>query len=198
MKRPTTGGPKTVEELYERRLKEAYNITEHMKTLYLYASGCNHVTEFGVWLGYSTTAFLRAYPRKLVSYDPVRLAEVDMLEELAAKGGRTEFMFRQMSSLDGPIEPTDLLLIDSPHYYEHCIAELRMHGSSVGKYLIFHDTEAMHDRAHADDLKSHPGISGKGIWPAVSEFLRSNDEWRLHHHYENQYGLTILTRPHRS
>ena len=35
---------------------------------------------------------------------------------------------------------------------------------------------------------------GKGLWPAVEEFLESNPHWTLHERFKNNNGLTILKR----
>jgi len=36
----------------------------------------------------------------------------------------------------------------------------------------------------------------KGLWPAVQEFLDSNNDWILHERFTNNNGLTILKRVH--
>ena len=34
----------------------------------------------------------------------------------------------------------------------------------------------------------------KGLWPAISEFLEANQDWKLKERYTNNNGLTILER----
>ena len=36
--------------------------------------------------------------------------------------------------------------------------------------------------------------SGKGLWPAITEFLEENDNWELHERFTNNNGITILKR----
>jgi hypothetical protein len=36
--------------------------------------------------------------------------------------------------------------------------------------------------------------TGKGLWPAITEFLDSNSEWELHKRYTNNNGITIIKR----
>jgi hypothetical protein len=36
--------------------------------------------------------------------------------------------------------------------------------------------------------------SGKGLWPAITEFLESNSDWVMHKRYINNNGITILKR----
>ena len=36
--------------------------------------------------------------------------------------------------------------------------------------------------------------SGKGLWPAIEEFLLESKEWIQHERFYNNNGLTILKR----
>ena len=36
--------------------------------------------------------------------------------------------------------------------------------------------------------------TGKGLWPAVTEFLEQHPEWELHKRFTNNNGLTIIKR----
>jgi hypothetical protein len=36
--------------------------------------------------------------------------------------------------------------------------------------------------------------TGKGLWPAITEFLESHPEWKLHKRYTNNNGITIIAR----
>ena len=83
------------------------------------------------------------------------------------------------------IAETDLMLVDSLHIYEQVKAELELHASKVKKYLVFHDTTTYADRGEFD---------GRGIWPAIQEFLDSHPEWIMHERRTNNNGLTILKR----
>jgi hypothetical protein len=83
------------------------------------------------------------------------------------------------------IAETDLMLVDSLHIYEQVQKELELHAGKVRKYLLFHDTTLFADRGE---------FGGKGIWPAVQEFIDSHPEWQLIERRHNNNGLTILKR----
>lgn len=162
---------------------------EHLDTLYRYASGCRHVTEFGVNEGQSTVAFLMAEPETLVSYDTRRTPEIMELERLARDVPKTEWSFVQASTYDVTLFPTDLLLIDSDHHGAAIAHELALHAGQVRRWILIHDTESFGEMGSSWD-----GGAYTGLWPAIRDFLRARPEWRLHHHYRNCHGLTILER----
>jgi cephalosporin hydroxylase len=83
------------------------------------------------------------------------------------------------------IEPTDLLFVDSLHIYEQVQKELELHADKAKKYIVFHDTTSF----------EHNGeFGGRGIWPAIQEFMDSHPEWQMKHRYTNNNGLTVLQR----
>jgi hypothetical protein len=131
-----------------------------------------------MWKGDSTTALLCARPKTLISYDidPHCKDTWEWLSCIADK--KTNFIFRNMSSTAGTIEETDLLFIDSWHVYEH--------SSMVRKYIICHDTVLYGEQ--------DSGRSGPGLMPAVNEFLEAKQNWKMHEHFTNCSGLTILKR----
>ena len=175
-----------VEQRFQsERQNLAGDIHRHLDLLYRYASGCDHVTEFGTRHGVSTTAFLRALPRRLVCYDLERQPEVDWLDRRAVQLG-VEFAFRLEDTRTAVIEPTDLLFVDTWHTYEQVRAELVGKENLVRKYLIFHDTETF------GEVGEDP--QQLGIWPAVAAFLRRCPAWRLVQPTPACYGLTVLAR----
>jgi hypothetical protein len=113
--------------------------------------------------------------------------------------------FHQASSLDCPLEQTDLLFIDTWHVYGMLKRELERWNTYVGKYIIMHDTTVDEWAGETIRLKWNPkeqsektGIPiheiTKGLWPAIREFLASHPEWRMRERYTNNNGLTILER----
>jgi hypothetical protein len=160
-------------------------INEHLPTLKKYGEECEHITEFGFWQGDSTAALLCARPKTLITYDidPHCNSTWEWLSCMADK--KTNFIFRNTSSISGTIEKTDLLFIDSWHVYDHLKAELK-HSSRVRKYIICHDTVLYGTQ--------DSGRNGPGLMPAVNEFLESKQSWKMHEHFTNCSGLTILKR----
>jgi tetratricopeptide (TPR) repeat protein len=179
---PAPQKPKTLQDLYREACTTPSDINEHCPTLYALAKECRHVTEMGTRTGVSTTAFLFAQPDRLVCYDRVRSAQVNVLQVLAR---RTQFVFHQADVLKVEIEETDLLFIDTWHVYEELECELRLHASRVRKYIVLHDTTTFGERG---ETEGH-----RGLWPAIEAFL-AQGTFTLKQRYENNNGLTILER----
>jgi len=175
------------------------DINEHLPTLKTLTEECKHVTEMGVRWITSTYAFLAGKPQNLVSIDIQHPqtwdANLDMVERLA-KENNINFKFILSNSLEVEIEPTDLLFIDTWHAYKQLKAELNLHHSKVKKYIVLHDTTNYESRDETsyemwgDEWKGE----GKGIWPAVLEFLKEHPEWEIKERYINNNGLTVLIR----
>jgi len=76
------------------------------------------------------------------------------------------------------VSNADVLLIDSKHTYGHITKELRLHHSSVNKYIIAHDTSSKPE-----------------LHKALLEFCaRTPDEWKMMRYYTSNVGYTILKR----
>lgn len=151
------------------------DINEHMETLLNYANKCNHVTEFGVRGVVSTWAFLASNADKVISYDIFDVA-VPVIEK---------FTFICADDLQVEIEQTDMLFIDTLHFYDQLKAELNLHHSKVNKYIAMHDTEIYKDN----------GEFGKGgLMLAIREFLAEHREFSMEFQTPINNGLTILRR----
>ena len=193
---------------YTELCKTPSDIHEHLPTLYKFATDCQTVTECGVRSVVSSYAFANA----LVNRTSTKLTQVDLnwhsnigvfQKECQNEGLLT--VFHAMSDLECPIEPTDLLFIDTWHIYGHLKRELARWHSHVSKYIILHDTEI--DGIRGETLRvgwdyvKQSRDSGipveeicKGLQPAIDEFLAQHPEWKLHSKYTNNNGLTILSR----
>jgi len=144
----------------------------------------------------TTWAFLLARPKKLISYDAM-ICPIDPVIKLAPKYG-VEFDFK-IADTGNPstvIEPTDLLFIDTWHIYEQLKQELLLHSKYARKYIIMHDTSVFGDVRTSEYYNCYvkPGLEGKGLWPAITEFLSENTEWALKDRFTNCNGLTVLKR----
>lgn len=164
----------TVNEIYDKHKGYINDIHEHLPTLVEYGKKCNHITEFGVDVGKSTSAFLMAHPKQLISYDIVLTKDAKQLASICTDN----FKLIQGSSLSVDIESTDLLFIDSEHSYKQLSQELMLHHSKVKKYIILHDTVTY----------------SKELMPAVDKFLIMNNDWKIEKHYKNNNGLLILAK----
>ena len=175
-----------IDKGYEVRAAIASDIHEHMPTLKRYAEQSDRIIEFGVGWGNSTWSLLAGHPKWMRSYDLKRYEPHFSWTEAATKIANMDFAFVIQSSLEAPVEYCDLLFIDSSHYYQHCKAELARHGDSVRKWIIFHDTTEF---GNTDENRK-----GRGLWPAIEEFLEANPAWFLKERHVNCNGLTVLER----
>lgn len=164
-----------VQQKFEELCNTPSDINQHLPILKEYADRCETVVEFGVRGCVSTYAFLASTAKKVTSYDilDVAVPTVD------------KFTFICADDLEVVIEQTDMLFIDTRHCYEQLIQELNLHAGAVNKYIGLHDTFVF--GVHGDD-------GGKGLLPAVYEFLEANKEWKQCYHTDNNNGLTILER----
>jgi len=189
---------------------KASDISEHLPILKSYASRSKHVTEMGVRGVVSTWAFLAGKPNVLRSYDLFHPSEFGASSELndvinMATENRIDFKFIQQNVLEANIAETDLLFIDTWHVYKQITQELRLHSHKVRKWIILHDTTSCGVRdeqgyeTHLGEEFSNPPLpghaDGRGIWPAVEEFIHRNQhDWKILERFTNCNGLTILER----
>ena len=184
------------------------DINEHLPPLYTYALQCNHITECGVRHAVSSYAFALGLHGKAVN----KLIQVDILksDDIECFADECEYdgintIFYEGSDLDCPVEDTDLLFIDTWHIYGQLKRELARWHPYAKKYIILHDTTVDGEYGESIRLKSNieeeaktSGFTeeeiGKGLWPAVEEFLLNHPEWGLKERYTNNNGLTVLMR----
>jgi hypothetical protein len=171
------------EKEYQDACIRVTDIHEHLPVLSELTSQCNHVTELGVGWAQSTRAFLR-HDVELHSYEySPQPGIIDFFID-AKKSGR-DVTLHIDDTRKVEIDPTDLLFVDSLHVYEQVKTELELHADKTKKYIVFHDTTLFADRGE---------FGGKGIWPAIQEFMDSHSEWELVERRTNNNGLTILKR----
>lgn len=183
-----------LEQIYLNKCATALDINEHLPTLRRYTEECDVVIEMGVRSIVSTWAFLLGQPKKLISVDIVHPktyinhdpsgCNLDLVYEIAEERAiGFEFIEADTLKMD-PIE-CDFLFIDTLHDYDQLKEELRIHSSSVKKYIGLHDTETFSIKGET------PGK--EGIWRAVEEFI-SEGRWKIEERFINNNGLTILSR----
>ena len=198
----------TIHDKYTTACTRGSDINEHLPTLKRYTDMCTHVTECGVRGVVSSWAFAAGLLGKpgarLVQVDLDTNSNVVMFGNLARQNG-IDTVFYKQSDLECPIEPTELLFIDTWHVYGHLKRELARWNAHVSKYIIMHDTTVDEWRGETIRCGWNPvkqsaetGIPVdeivKGLWPAIDEFLREHPEWTLEARYTNNNGLTILRR----
>lgn len=184
------------------------DIHEHLPTLYKYGTDCVHITECGVRNVVSSYAFARS----ILNKPNGKLVQVDLEsnDNIVKFGNECKeeginCVFYNQSDLECPMEPTDLLFIDTWHIYGHLKRELQRWHEYVRKYIIMHDTTVDEWEGETIRCKWDPfqqsqqtGIPVKeitlGLWPAIEEFLQNHPEWKIKERFTNNNGLTILYR----
>ena len=189
-----------IENYYNNLVNTPSDINEHLPTLRKYAEECDHITEMGVRGIISTWGWLSSSPKKLISYDiqdpstwnsPLQ----DVYDTAEIYG--IEFNFHLANVLEVEIDETDLLFLDTWHAYDQLKAELELHSPKAKKYILMHDTTSYEYRDEpltSENAWEGDSSTGKGLWPAVTEFLEQHPEWELHKRFTNNNGLTIIKR----
>jgi len=174
-----------IDDIYSWLCMVPRDLDKHLPKLHELASQCEHVTEF-TKRRESTAALLAGRPKILRSYqieiDPL----VDRLRSLAEADEQIESVTieaRDSLAID-PIEPTDMLFIDTRHNAYRLHAELKKHAASVRRYIVLHDTEL---HGEIGDEKGSPGLL-----PALRQFMKEHPEWSVLYHTREQYGLTVV------
>ena len=160
---------------YQELCKTPSDINEHLPILREFADKCEHITEMGVRGCVSLHAFLVSKARKVVAIDIMAtgMPDVEKLNFIVADDLKIE------------IEPTDFLFIDTMHNYVQLKQELDLHAHKASKYIGFHDTAYF--GINGDD-------GGRGLIPAINEFLETHKEWKIVYQTDNNNGLTIIER----
>lgn len=198
----------SIADNYSRACSVPSDINQHLPILKAYADTCTHITECGVRGVVSSWAFamsLQGRPgARLVQVDLDTNVNVVLFGNIARAVG-IDTIFYQQSDLECPIEPTELLFIDTWHVYGHLKRELDRWHTAVSKYIILHDTtvdewkgETVRCGWNAVEQSNRSGIPVeeicKGLWPAIDEFLKAHPEWAMEKRLYNNNGLTILAR----
>lgn len=171
-------------EEYNNSANRTTDINEHLPVLANLAKECKHITELGVGPAQSTRAFLLHEGIELHSYEFMPMAGITDFFVKARESGRNVTL-HIADTRKVEIAETDLLMVDSLHVYEQVKTELELHAPKTRKYIVFHDTTTFAERGE---------FGGRGIWPAVQEFIDSHPEWVMIERRTNNNGLTILKK----
>jgi hypothetical protein len=171
------------EKEYQDACAKETDINEHLPVLAQLATECEHITELGVGWAQSTRAFLRN-PVELHCYEIMPQPGIREFFAAAKEAGRNVTLHVD-DTRKVVLDETDLLMVDSLHIYEQVQKELELHADKVRKYIVFHDTTSYADNGE---------FGGRGIWPAIQEFMDSHPEWQMIERRTNNNGLTTLKR----
>ena len=162
------------------------DINEHLPLLSLLAAQCQQVTEFGVRTGCSTLAFLHGLRTKRATLRSYDINDHFGVYAAMSPYAPINWTFTCRSTLEiPPIEPTDLLFVDTLHRYDQVAGELALHGDSVRRWIAFHDTETF--GTVGDD-------GGRGINDAIQGWIYDRRDWRIVYRTHRNNGLTVIQR----
>lgn len=161
------------------------SVKPHLDIISDYASRCKSATEFGVGSACVTVALLLSGCKKVYGYDHVCYPTVPLVKQIADEEG-FRFKFIQKDVLKVKIDRTDLLFIDTDHWYGQLKAELERHHKRVHKYILIHSTETFG--------LMNPFDGRMGVKPAMYEFMEEHPEWEIKEHIGTGHGMTILER----
>lgn len=212
--RPPPNFPSLLERSFLTALTTPSDINQHVQIFREYARKCCHVTEIGVSSRVSSWGFLKGLgegssgpstPRTLVNVDrSIDYHHLLKMTRAAATVG-VAYLFIQGESVKVDIVETDLLFIDTWHVYGQLKRELEKYSSKVRKYILLHDTTI--DGVDGEsvrvgwDIAEQSRVTGypeeeirRGMIPAIEEFVGARPEWKVHHVFTHNNGLTILKR----
>lgn len=175
----------TFEKEYIKATQTPSDINENLHILHELAKQCDTVVELGVRTGVSTRAFLNSNVQ-LMSFDIVLDSTVAKLFEIAKEQGKS-VDYIQADVLNIKLGEMDMLFIDTLHNYEQLSKELELHGNKAKKFIAFHDTNTF-------GLKDETKTNGKGLLPAIIEFVIKNPHWVFKIFKTNNNGMTVLER----
>lgn len=161
------------------------SVKGHHEMFVSYASQCHEVTELGINSGAATLAFLTSGCKRVYSYNVDISPNAHKINEAAREDGR-RFRLINKDSLKVKIGMTDMLYIDTDHWYGQIKAELNHHHTRVRRWIMMHDTETF---GLVNPFDNRPGMKA-----AIYEFLETHPEWDMKEHIETCHGLTILER----
>ena len=192
-------------------LCNTYNdIYEHLPTLYKYATECESIIELGVRGCVSSWALLNGLlnnnkPKKYLFLNDISECDInELLNNTNDLGVDIKYEWKNDLELDIKTN-VDLTFIDTWHIYGQLKRELDKFSKVTNKYIIMHDTtvdeiegETIRNGWNAEEQSKTSGYPIEeikcGLWKAVNEFLKNNNEWVLKERFTNNNGLTVLEK----
>jgi len=175
--------------------------------------GAGHITEIGVRDALSSWMFAAVASEAVdqgrpVTYRGLDITKKDGVEDLEAALWQcpgVDFHFTEMSDLLVTPWHTEVMLLDTWHTYKQLSLELPLWAPYVSRTLMLHDTSMYAYRDEDDIGQGGREINNtlfvglkplKGLWPAVEEFLASEEgsHWTMAHKNAKGNGLTVLIR----
>jgi galactitol-specific phosphotransferase system IIB component len=176
----------SLEEFYSsiRSQQEEYHghdYCHHHDAITKYMENCDSYKELGTHQGGTAAAAVFTHPKK------VTLVDMDMgkfnknrkhFEKYCEDNNiDLEIIVSDSTSINTIGDGADCMLIDSRHVYQHIKKELAVHGKTIRKYIIAHDTN------------SKPELQR-----ALEEYCQANPEWEMLEYHKENVGYSVIGR----
>lgn len=178
----------SLSEFYDKltAMQQTAHFTEycaHHKPLKELTKKCDTVKELGVCQGVTLAAMMMEKPKKIIGIDimPKYFNPYSKLFYDYAEKHNIDFEFKIANTMEAEsVSDCDLLHIDTTHKGNVLAKELEMHGSSVKKYIVFHDT------------CNYAGSDG--LLVEIAKFITKYQYWQIIDHNIQRVGYTIIKR----
>ena len=182
------GHCKTVEEFNNeiRRQQEEAHGAEYCSihdAIKKYSWGCDAYMELGTHQGGTASKAM------LSGFSKIHLVDMDMsrynkflkpLAEQHCKDNDIDLKVVQTDSTGlGALGHSDMLMIDSYHHPTHMMKELDLHGGTVRKYILAHDTAIVNGRPN------------DSLFQVMRHWAHAN-RWEVLEHNVNNVGYTVI------
>ena len=178
---------KTVEEFYksirtQQEVAHGKEYCEQHDAITKYMKECNSYKELGTHQGGTAACAMLTKPKYIELVDHNHYKYRWKLQELAepfCQENNIELVVKDVdsSSLASLSRPVDMMLIDSLHTPDHMTKELNLHGVSVNKYIIAHDTWWK-----------------KTLHATLENWCNENKAWKVHERGMVNAGYTVLKK----
>ena len=171
--------------------QEAAEKNKQLYTLLRFACRCDTATAFIVNDYNPTVAFLAAQNKSIQILSMIE-TDKSVLEKFGKLSGEIESELK-FSLVNGDIDETDLLYIDTPAEGNYRAMELGRYESKVKKYIILSNTVK---NAHVanNNIKMPDNVPAIGLVHGINHFLQLNDKWFILEHDDLDPGVTVLVR----
>lgn len=162
-------------DIYPERLNDKQNnLREHYPTIRRYAEQCSYVADI-TRHAYSTLPLMIHKPKHVLNY--VYDSPPDQVIKDMAECKQFE-NFEKAAEDFSENQKTEMLFIKFPHKYRYAADYLEKIANRVSKYILIHDTTWKYNEDITNAMK----------------LLVSTGEWYVREHYNNAWGLTVLSR----
>jgi cephalosporin hydroxylase len=181
---------KTLDDAFAIRQKQCDDIAPHEgvrdEMLRKYSKGCAVVKELGVWQGITLAMFLVQEGVEEVigvdiSFKKYKAAIQPLADAYAKEHGKKVTLLENSSHDTATVSTCDFMHIDSVHTPTHLLGELRVHASSVNKYIAFHDVNQ----------------KNRELYRTIVQWMKYECpmEWKIVEDYDKgKCGCTIIER----